>query len=126
MLQNFGLTAFGAENSHGDFRSEIGGWSIERDGRDRVSAKILLRSFRWAQQPSKSFGEWASLFFGLSAWLCIYKTSMLVKWQQKNYENHVFVRAYPFSWIVLTCIIREATEIVFRGGEIAPMMMKAG
>jgi hypothetical protein len=44
-LQNFGFCPFGAENSHRDLRGEIGGWSIERDGCDRVSAKSLLRSF---------------------------------------------------------------------------------
>jgi hypothetical protein len=47
------------------------------------------------------WGVGLNLVFGLSAWLCIYKTNVLVKWQQKNYENRAFVRAYPLSSIVM-------------------------
>jgi hypothetical protein len=42
-----------------------------------------------------------NLVFGLSAWLCMFRTNMLAKWQRKNYANSAFVRAYPFSGMVL-------------------------
>jgi hypothetical protein len=47
------------------------------------------------------WGVVLNLVFGLSAWLCIFRTDMLVRWQRKNYANCAFVRAYPFSEMVL-------------------------
>lgn len=47
------------------------------------------------------WGVVLNLVFGLSAWLCIFRTDMLVKWQRKGYENSSFVRAYSFSGMVL-------------------------
>jgi hypothetical protein len=47
------------------------------------------------------WGVVLNLVFGLSAWLCIFRTDIFVKWQQKKYANSAFVRAYPFSGMVL-------------------------
>ena len=44
-----------------------------------------------------------ALTIGLAicGWLCVFKTGVLVERQQKNYAKHGFVRAYPFSSMVL-------------------------
>jgi hypothetical protein len=43
-----------------------------------------------------------SLGFYVCGGLCIFKTKMLVAWAQKSYTNSgKFVRAYPFSNIVM-------------------------
>ena len=47
------------------------------------------------------WGVGLNLVFGFSAWLCLFRTNMLVKWRQKNDANSRFVRAYPFSGMVL-------------------------
>jgi hypothetical protein len=37
----------------------------------------------------------------LVGWLCIYKTDTLVERARRRYERHWFVRAYPFSGMVM-------------------------
>jgi hypothetical protein len=37
----------------------------------------------------------------ICGWLCVFRTEALVEQQQKNYAKHGFVRAYPFSSMVL-------------------------
>jgi len=34
-------------------------------------------------------------------WLCLYKTDTLVAHQRRRYEQHSWVRAYPFSSMVM-------------------------
>ena len=45
----------------------------------------------------------AALVAGLAivGWLCIYKTDALVERARRRYEKHWFVRAYPFSRMVM-------------------------
>jgi hypothetical protein len=42
-----------------------------------------------------------SLAFYACGALCIFRTSMLVGWAQKNYTKSKFVQAYPFSGMVM-------------------------
>jgi hypothetical protein len=41
------------------------------------------------------------LMFAVCGWLCVFKTNMLVTWGRRNYEKSKFVRAYPFSNMVM-------------------------
>jgi hypothetical protein len=41
------------------------------------------------------------LIFAVCGWLCVFKTNMLVTWGRGNYEKSKFVRAYPFSNMVM-------------------------
>jgi hypothetical protein len=34
-------------------------------------------------------------------WLCVYKTDVLVRRQRRRYEEHWWIRAYPFSSMVM-------------------------
>jgi hypothetical protein len=40
-------------------------------------------------------------FFYVCGALCIFKTNMLVGWAQRNYTKSKFVKAYPFSGMVM-------------------------
>jgi hypothetical protein len=42
-----------------------------------------------------------SLGFAVCGWLCVFRTNMLVTWGRRPYEKSKFVRAYPFSNIVM-------------------------
>jgi hypothetical protein len=42
-----------------------------------------------------------SLGFAVCGWLCVFKTNMVVAWGRRNYAKSKFVRAYPFSSMVL-------------------------
>jgi hypothetical protein len=42
-----------------------------------------------------------SLGFYVCGALCIFRTSMLVGWAQRNYTKSKFVQAYPFSGMVM-------------------------
>jgi hypothetical protein len=42
-----------------------------------------------------------SVFFFVCGSLCIFKTTMLVGWAQRNYTKSKFVQAYPFSGMVM-------------------------
>jgi hypothetical protein len=42
-----------------------------------------------------------SLGFAVCGWFCVFKTSTVVGWGQKNYEKSKFVQSYPFSNMVL-------------------------
>jgi hypothetical protein len=37
----------------------------------------------------------------ICGWLCIYKTDALVEQQRRRYEKHGWIRAYPFSGMVM-------------------------
>jgi hypothetical protein len=37
----------------------------------------------------------------ICGWLCLYKTDVLVSRQRRRYENHWWIRAYPFSSMVM-------------------------
>ncbi len=39
--------------------------------------------------------------FAVCGWLCLYKTEMLVAQQRRRYEEHWWVRIYPFSNVVM-------------------------
>jgi hypothetical protein len=39
--------------------------------------------------------------FAICGWLCVYKTEVLVAQQRRRYEEHWWVRAYPFSSMVV-------------------------
>jgi hypothetical protein len=43
----------------------------------------------------------ASLGFAVCGWLCVFKTSALVRMGQRNYARSKFVQAQPFSKMVL-------------------------